>query len=451
MPRTACHFSVHLATIAALPDFAASSGLSSRSQAELEQRYRQLSQAPQRNGTPAYWALARNYDVLFYVLETTPERCVALDGPIDDLPNIRKLREQAWVGAHHYSTYPITSRALFSILTSMYPPDNSKDNVRFRDHVNSGMIRNLTAAGYQTAVYGSSASIAPWAKDVFENLGFAHIRAADGGPGSSAWAGLGIAGPIDAHIDKESYVMYQQGLDSLALNQMKADVQRWTESNQRFTAVYLPQISHGPWGDIRSNGRETNLLSRCRALAEVQDRWLGDMLTLLEQRGRLSRTLIVVTGDHGVRSPVEDPALTIGTTDSYTFQVPFLLYAPGVLPSTQIVPWVTSHIDVAPAILDLLGIARNTDEEQGTPFWDERIAQRTTYFLGNLFLGVDGYSSKGKFYSWNRALDVTYANSELRFGPENVVPNRAALHGEISNNIRAFDELRSALFRASDR
>ena len=452
MPRTALHFSVHLATIAALPDSTVSTSLSSRSRAELEQRYRQLAQVPQRNGPPAYWASARDYDVLFYILETTPQRCVAFDGPIEDLPNIRKLREQAWVGARHYSTYPVTSRALFSILTSMYPPDNSKDNERFRAHVDSGMIRALTAAGYQTAVYGSSASITPWASGVFENLGFMHIRAAEERPGSSAWAGLGIAVPGDPHIDKQSsYVTYQQGLDLLALDQLKADVQRWTESNQRFAAVYLPQISHGPWGDIRFNGQETSLVQRCRALVEVQDRWLGDMLRFLEQRGRLSRTLIVVTGDHGIRSPVEDPALTVGATDSYTFQVPFLLYAPAVLDSSHVLHWVTSHIDVAPSILDLLGISRNTDYEQGTDVWDERITQRTTYFLANLLHGVDGYYSQGKFYSWNRTLDLTYENNQLQFGPEHVVPNRSALHGEITNKIRAFDELRSALFRASDR
>jgi len=451
MPRTSGHSSVLLASIAALPDPALVSSLGSLSQAELGHQYRLLSQAPQRKSTPSYWGAARDYDVLFFVLETTPERCVAFDGPIDDLPNVRRLREQAWVGARHYTTYPNTARALFSLLTSMYPPDNSKDPSRFRDHVNSGMIRKLTDAGYETAVYGSSASILPWARDVFENLGFTRIRAADGGPGSSVWARLGILPGLSPNVDTQAYVMHQQKLDLLALDQLKADLQHWTESNQRFAAVYLPQISHGPWGDIRSHGQEKNLLARCRALAELQDGWLGQILSLLEQRGRLSRTLIVVTGDHGVRSSVEDPAFRMGVTDNYSFQVPFLLYAPGLLHSSNILHWITSHIDVAPSILDLLGVSRNTDYEQGTALWDERIAQRTTYFLANVFLGVDGYYSNGKFYSWNRTLDTAYENDNLRFDGKDIVPNRSALHDKISENLQTLDQLRSAWLRVPEK
>jgi membrane-anchored protein YejM (alkaline phosphatase superfamily) len=178
---------------------------------------------------------------------------------------------------------------------------------------------------------------------------------------------------------------------------------------------------------------------------------LGDILSLLEQRGRLSRTLIVVTGDHGVRSWVEDPAFSMGVTDNYSFQVPFLLYAPGVLHSSNILHWITSHIDVAPSILDMLGVSRNTDYEQGGALWDERIAQRATYFLANVFLGVDGYHSQGKFYSWNRTLDTAYENDQLQFGLKDIVPNRSAIHDKIRENLRELDELRSAWLRASEK
>ena len=450
IPPTAGHSSVQLATVAALPDSPSSSKLSSLPRSELERRYRQLAQVPLRS-SPAYWASARDYDVVFYIFETTPQQCVAFDDRIEDLPNIRRLREQAWVGARHYTPYPVTSRALFSLLTSMYPPDNSKDNVRFKDNIAGGMIRHLTNSGYQTAVYGSSASLGPWAKPVFENLGFRHIVQTDGGPGSSAWARLGISGVVDPAVDLQSYIKYQQRLDLLALDALKNDIQRWTGDNQRFAAVYLPQISHAPWGDPRSDGREANLIARCPALVGVQDGWLGDLLNFLDKRSRLSRTLIVVAGDHGIRSPVEDPAFKAGASDSYTFQVPFLLYAPAVLHSTHVIPWVTSHIDVASSVLDLLGISRNIDDEQGGDIWDERLAQRNTYFLSNLLNGVDGYYARGKFYSWNRVLDVSYQNEQLHFEAEHVVPARSPLHDEIANQIRAFDQLRSALFRAASR
>ncbi|MGB6942865.1 MAG: sulfatase-like hydrolase/transferase [Bryobacteraceae bacterium] len=444
MPRTASHASVFLAAITSLPEQSTVSRLASLSEQQLQLRYRQLTHTRERLAAPAQWGAARGYDVVFFVLETTPELCVSFQGPMESLPNMASLRQHAWVASQHYTTYPVTARALFSILTSMYPSDSSKDTVRLRDRVNGGMVRALNSAGYETAVYGSSSSIAPWARDVFGNLGFSRIHAADDGPGSHSWALLGIHGPVDPDADQQSFVVNQQRLDLRALDDMKTDLASWIQNNQRYAAIYLPQISHGPWGDIRSGGQERAPLARCQALGELQDKWLGDLVNFLRERGRLSRTLIVVTGDHGVRNSVEDPAFAAGVVDDYTFRVPFLLYAPGVLNQATTLPWVTSHIDIQPSILDLLGISRDTGREQGSPLWEQALSERTTFYLGNLFFGVDGYHSKGKFYSWNRPLDVTYENDKMRFDSRNAVPSTTRRHDEITEPIRTLDEMRAA-------
>lgn len=443
MPPTASHASIHLATVAQLLNPEPGSKLGQLSQAALNQRYRRISSAPDPNQNSAFWAAAPDYDVLFFVLETTPKRCLAFDAPIDDLPNMREIRDHAWVGAQHYSTYPITSRAIFSLMTSLYPPESTRDLVRLRDHVNTGLVRNLTAAGYRSGVYGSSASIAPWAKDVFENLGFTHLVAVDEGL-------LGLNYPVDPHVDQQ-FVAHQLKLDALALDRLKTDMTGWIQNNQRYMALYLPQLSHGPWGDIRSNGQESNLITRCRNLAIAQDQWLGDLLNLLRNTGRLNRTLIIVTGDHGIRSSIEDPAFPLRVNDEYSFAVPFMLYAPGVLKATQTLPWVTSHIDVAPSILDLLGIVRNRDSEQGIAIWDQRITQRTTFFLANQYHGSDGYYSDGKYYSWNRAIGITYAADRLHFEYSDVTPANSPVHKAVIEKIQALDEIRDAWFRASQK
>jgi hypothetical protein len=437
MPSTSSHSSFQLASVSALIETAPGNRLKSLPLSELKARYRSISGAPVDQIKPEYWGAASDYDVLFFVLETTPSRCVAFDASLQDLPYLGELREHAWIGARHYSTYPVTSRAVFSLLTSLYPPESTRNWVRLREHVNSGLIRNLTGAGYESAVFGSSASIIPGAKDVFENLGFKKVQAsddaADGSPGSKNVSSF----------DRE-YVTHQRTLDLLALEQMKADMTSWIQKNQRYVAVYLPQISHAPWGDVLTHGQEPNLLKRCRGLAEVQDQWLGEVLDLLKKTGRLQRTLIVVTGDHGIRSSVEDPALPLRSNDEYSFAVPFMLYAPGVLNSTRTISWVTSHIDVAPSILDLLGVKRNTDAEQGTAVWNPAIQQRTTFVLANLLHGSDGYYSAGKFYSWNRSLDITYQNDRLHFEPQDMIPRTSPLRKKVMDEIRALDEVRAA-------
>lgn len=230
---------------------------------------------------------------------------------------MRELRKQAWVGARHYTTFPITTRALFSLLTSQYPPNKwSKDNLYIQDHVSSSLIRTLGAAGYETAVYGSSDALFQGTRQTLENLGFRHIQSTslDMDPQLLDFSG---------RRDSQSFVIHEQQVDLLALKQLKADAERWMQSDQRYAAVFLPQISHGPWGDIRSNGRETNLLTRCRNLIQVEDQWLGEILDLLKQHGRLSRTLIVITGDHGVRTPVEDPAFPEDSMTITVFMSPF--------------------------------------------------------------------------------------------------------------------------------
>ena len=361
---------------------------------------------------------------------------------------MRALREHAWIGARHNTTYPLTSRAIFSLLTSLYPGDNTKDTVMLRDYVKTGVIHELAEVGYQTGVYGSSASIVP--KELFKSLGFARFQAVDEGRGSRARAVLGIDGSLEPAFDNRSYVVQQQRLDLLALSQLKIDMTAWIKKNQRFAAVYLPQISHAPWGDPRPDKHESNLIARCRGLAQIQDEWLGDLLNLLQENGRMGRTLILVTGDHGIRTSMEDPSLSVGVTDAYTFEVPMMLYAPGVVEATTTIPWVTSHIDVAPSILDLLGIARKTDTEQGTAVWDERIRNRATYFLASLYTGADGYYTNGRFFSWNRVLDTAYESDSLHFEPAQIIVDKAARES-IKSNLRAFDEVRTAWIKASQK
>ena len=58
------------------------------------------------------------------------------------------------------------------------------------------------------------------------------------------------------------------------------------------------------------------------------------------------------------------------------FRVPFLVYAPQTLPSTVIIDGSTSHIDVAPTLLALLGETGGLAEMQGVPVWQRSARQR---------------------------------------------------------------------------
>jgi hypothetical protein len=168
----------------------------------------------------------------------------------------------------------------------------------------------------------------------------------------------------------------------------------WTRAaiaaDRRFLYAFNPQLSHGPWPGLSRSSTKASTCAAGLSLYQEVDSLFGEYLGVLRQSGRLDRTLIVALGDHGLRTRTEYPPFHGGSLDDITFHVPLLLYAPGVLSSTDTIPWMTSHIDIAPSILDLLGISRDRELEFGSPMWDPRVAKRATYFFAKGYLGADG-------------------------------------------------------------
>lgn len=68
-----------------------------------------------------------------------------------------------------------------------------------------------------------------------------------------------------------------------------------------------------------------------------------------------------------------------------------LISAPKVLSQAVRIPWVTSHIDIAPSVLDLLGIVDDRELEQGSPMWNSALTARRVFIFAQGYLGVDGY------------------------------------------------------------
>ena len=82
----------------------------------------------------------------------------------------------------------------------------------------------------------------------------------------------------------------------------------------------------------------------------------------------------------------------------------------------MVIQWVDSHIDLSPSILDLLGLSAGRDFELGSPLWDERIKDRTTFLFARAYLGADGFHERGRFYMWQYISGATYSNNTFGFG-----------------------------------
>lgn len=394
------------------------------STSELVQSYRTLSASPAPTRDTRYWASMKDADVLFFVFETGPAEALPIDGDLANFPTLRKLRDRSFVAASHYSTAPFTNRAWLSIFSSWYPSPFNFDAAFDRGSV-PGVVRRAAEAGYQTALYSHADPhrMVPGDGDRLRAIGFQQIKSTPQ-----------FSGPNDVEAEMRRE---QQTVEIL-----KQDMVTSIREGRRFLAAFLPLVGHGPWPDP-TNGTARSVLDRGRALMSLQDDLLGQLVEELANSGYLDRTLIVVTSDHGIRTRMEDPDFPIGMIDRITFNVPFLVFAPRALSATTVIPWVTSHIDIAPTVLDLLGIERNTDGEQGRAIWNSGLTNRTTFQAARPYLGSDGLSRSGRFVMYRYLTDRVFEASRMRFEPTDEVQRESAASRNAIELFHRFSALQS--------
>ena len=398
-------------------------------------RYRELVGAPESRPDPRFWGRARGFDLVFFVLETIPSRCIDAGGPLDDLPALKAARARSLIATRHHVSYPYSSLSNFSLFTSLYPPELARAYMarHAQDRV-PGMLWRLRELGYRTSLYEPFPDRFEDDPTMFRIVGFENQVV----PGTLSADGAAPSYGDIAHSD------------SLALAHMIRDVRDWTRSGQRYVAVLAPQMTHAPWHDAVPGRQGADPITRCRSLAQVQDRWIGTVVDSLRRFGTLDRTILLISGDHGVRTSREDPSFEPGLLDAYSFHVPLFVFAPGIFDTTIQIDNVTSNIDIGPSVLDLVGVERSRDAEQGNALWDGALARRKTFVLALQLFGANGfYDGAGRFLQSNRVTGVVCrAPGRLQCKPEDMVPTEDPLADSVRTLLTEFSGLKDAWLEA---
>jgi phosphoglycerol transferase MdoB-like AlkP superfamily enzyme len=355
--------------------------------------------ASSKRGAPdrRYWGKAHGFDVVMLILETAPARYESFE-QLDDLPTLKQLTWHSWIGSSHFSTFPYTAKATFSILTSMYPPNPMFFGGPAKRA--PGLVRALSAAGYATRYYVPHGFETHFEEAMVAAIGFDQVFISKPTPGPTLFG--------------QRFYEDKIGHDLDGLNTLMRDVHELARQDRRYLAVFSPQIGHAPWPDLVQNGTEMSLGRRARALLRLQDKWLGQIVEQLSTDGRLDHTIVVVTGDHGIRTATEDPSFEPqGLLPDYSFHVPLLIFAPTIIEDSQRITAVTSHVDVAPTILDLLGITQGREFEQGLPVWDSGRSQRKVFLWAGDYLGAEGFAQGRNFTIWNKVTGYVYTGKSL--------------------------------------
>jgi Sulfatase len=397
------------------------------STAALAERYHELVAAPVSNADPRYFGSMRGGNLIVFVLETTPERFLPSNDPLDEFPTLKRLEANSFIAEQHFTTYPYTNRALFSVFASCYPTDGTATfGDQYPDVRAPGLVSALEASGYRTGIYMPTAFHGDADPMTIRSYGFERAVVPDAAQLRPFW-------PADLSPDWKAERIAR---DRAALTLAKADIERWLSAQQPFAIAIAPQIAHLPWPDKLPADTTVDIRTRGRAILAIEDAWLGELAQVLEEHHQLENTIIVLFGDHGIRTRHEDPNFVGGTLDEYSFHVPLRIYAARALASPVRISWLTSHIDITPTVLDLLGVTRKREMEEGTPIWDSDIADRTTFFLARQAFGADGYHSGDRFYMWNQISDTVSVSGQLHFEPGNVLLRDSSESREIIARVR---------------
>ena len=222
---------------------------------------------------------AAGTNVLLVVLESTAARYLGVYGArADPMPNLTALAARAIVFDNAYAVYPESIKGLVPLLASRDPALD----IAAEDHapaMTPSLATALARAGYDTGLFHSGRFMYLGMQELLERSGFATLE---------------DAGHIGGNHDSSF------GVDETAAVRR---VLEWIDARppgHPFFAAYLPIAGHHPYayttpGPFASNddlGRYLNALHE-------GDLALEELFDGLRTRGLDRSTIIVVIGDHG--------------------------------------------------------------------------------------------------------------------------------------------------------
>ena len=283
--------------------------------------------APSGLGAPL-----RGANLLLITIDTLrADRLAAYGGREALTPTLDGLARRGAMFTHAWSHAPTTLPAHATILTGLIPPHHGvRNNGSFRLGTEPPTLaERLRSAGYRTGAF-----VGAFVLD----------------------ARFGLNRGFDEYDDQltdarqaPTFHFVERPADAV-LRRATAWITR-PESTQPWLAWVHLFDPHAPY-----QAPESNTGGRTPYDAEVAwtDAALGAALEELENRGQLSRTVILVTADHG--ESLGDHGETTHGLFAYdaTLRVPLIIAGPGI--AARKVATRTGHVDILPTLLELLGV-----------------------------------------------------------------------------------------------
>jgi hypothetical protein len=279
---------------------------------------------------------AAGRNVVVVHLESTGARYLKPYGAAEDcMPHLTALARRSLLFENAYTTYPETIRSFYATQCAAFPALDTRAE-DYEPAREPALAAVLGAHGYRTGLFHPGRFRYLGMEEALRNRGY-ESREDAGDIGGERESSFGI--------DEAS-----------AVRRMLA----WLDERpgQPFLLTYLPIAGHHPY-DAPAGGPFAGDadIDHYRNALHYADASLADLLTGLRRRALLENTLLVVCGDHGEAFGQHEG--NYGHTlflYEENVRVPLLVAAPGLIDEPTRVQRVASLVDLAPTVLDLLGL-----------------------------------------------------------------------------------------------
>jgi len=350
--------------------------------------------------------IAKDYNILFISLDTTRTDFL---GPYGNTavstPRLDALADAGVLFEHHYAAINTTLASHSSMFTGLYPRNHGVGRNRMRlSTKNLTLAEFLHSRGYTTAAFVGAFSLSSvfgiqQGFQVYDESDFGHPTAIpekrielsnSQGKSMEYYAELKRTGPHSRPAESVNKV-FLKWLDQNRHKKFFAFVHYYDAHfpyapPEKFYKKHLVSIpANTPMGmdevpstrewlkriDLHAQFMPSRIDSipadpSVQALVKLYlseieycDFALGQILDVLRKDGLLSKTIIVVTADHGENLIDHSEFHWFFGHGQLTYDseihVPLIISAPGILPEGRRVREITSEIDLFPTLLDLIG------------------------------------------------------------------------------------------------
>ncbi len=342
-----------------------------------------------------FFADFKNKNVIMIMCET----CEQYAFSPEHTPNYYRLLDKGTYFDNFYSAAKsnYTYDAEFKSLTSMMYFQKDNYMYSFADNIfNNALPHVLSEHGYSVNAFHNFYRTFFNRDVIYYNMGFDNYYAPE-----ELYLEEGATWPLDS-------VMFEQMKDLIAPVQ-----------ENPFFSFIITVTPHGPHNEYREELREHyNLLALDESYDEAElelltikaaqmdfDKGLGILLDDLENKGLIKETIILLYSDHKNYSSYEITQKYTPNSEVQfeTDKVPFIVYAYGITPGISTI--LSSHYDVTPTVLDLLGISYIQDYYYGQSVFLESRENRPIILGFTSWIGNDSIVFRKEILKGNDDFD----------------------------------------------